>query len=848
VNADRWRIIDDIFHQALEKSPQVRDEFLSRVCAQDPSLRKEVEALLNADKKAEVFLEPSSGYTAAGIVGTHVGSYEVQAPIGSGGMGDVYRARDTRLNRSVAIKFLSLELGQDSFRRFEQEARLASALNHPHIVTVHEAGEFEGRPYLITEFVDGGTLSEWAATAKPGWQKAIEMLSGVADALACAHEAGILHRDVKPENILVTSSGYAKLADFGLAKSVTREQTDLTGTLTAGRTRPGTIIGTLSYMSPEQAAGKQLDPRSDIFSFGVVLYELLSGRRPFSGETDLETLQSIIHGTPKPLESGIPQPLRAVVEKALEKDPAERYQSMREMVVDLRRVMRSTSETTPVKPSWLRANWVGAGALMLVVAGIVVWAVASLRFAGVPRSAEVKPIESLAVLPIENLSHDREQDYFADGMTDDLITDLAKISALRVISRTSVMQYKGTMKTVPEVARELNVDAVLEGTVTRDRDRVRITAQLIRATPEKHLWAEKYEGGLSDILTIQDHVATAVAQAIELKLTPRQQEFFGRARTVDPAAYELYLKGRDLWERSGEANLQKSRDYFEQAVSRDPGYALAWGGLADTYFYLSSWGVVSRQDALPRARAAAEKALALDASLVEPPVVLADVKGQFDWDWAGAERLLKQTIEMNPNYAHAYAVYAQYLAVLGQTQEAVTAQRRAHELEPLSGINATNVVWKLYQAGEYQEAEMEVRKLIQWNPTSEFNYVTASVYLQTGRQSEAVAILQKEAAVPNPGVIELMFLAHALGVTGAKAEGRKVLAQLMSLSEQRYVPPQFIATAYEGLGDRERALQWFEKAVAERSINIWYFPDPRLDSIRTEPRFKSLMRQMGLPQ
>jgi TolB-like protein/Tfp pilus assembly protein PilF len=460
----------------------------------------------------------------------------------------------------------------------------------------------------------------------------------------------------------------------------------------------------------------------------------------------------------------------------------------------------------------------------------------------------LKSIESLAVLPLENLSHDPEQDYFADGMTDDLITDLAKISALRVISRTSVIQYKGTKKPIPQIARELNVDAVLEGTVTRDQGRVRITAQLIGAAPEKHLWAEKYEGSLSDVLRVQDDVAKSVAREIQIKVTPQERALLAAPRSVDPAAYEAYLKGRYLWERSGEENLRRSHEYLEQAIEKDPGYALAWAGLADTYNRLASWGVLSHQDAAPRARAAAEKALELDKSLVGPVLALAEVKVGYEWDWEGAERLFKQAIGLSPNYGEAHHGYATYLAEVGRVREAVAEAQRAREVEPLSGVFSANVIWKLYLARQYDQAELEFRKLSGWVPNWTGEYIMASVYLQTGRQQEAIAVLQKAAADSHCSLLELMYLGHALGVSGARAEGQKVLEEMQGLSQRRYVPPDYFAVVYEGLGERDLALQWFEKACAERSINGWILPDPQLDQIRAEPRFKNLMRRMGLPQ
>jgi TolB-like protein/DNA-binding winged helix-turn-helix (wHTH) protein len=484
----------------------------------------------------------------------------------------------------------------------------------------------------------------------------------------------------------------------------------------------------------------------------------------------------------------------------------------------------------------------------LLSAGAALVALALAAKMGVSRQHGEKAIESLAVLPLENLSHDPEQDYFADGMTDDLITDLAKISALRVISRTSVMQYKGTKKPISQIARELNVDAVLEGTVTRDKDRVRITAQLIAAAPEKHVWAEKYEGNMSEVLTLQDAVANAVAHEIQIKVTPRERSLLATPRAVDPAAYEAYSKGRYLWERKGEENLKKSREYYEKAIEKDSGYAMAWAGLADTYGGLANWGVLPRQDTAPRARAAAEKALELDHSLAGPLVALAEVKMNYEWDWDGAERFFKRAIELSPNYGNAHLGYATYLAEVGRRPEAVTEMRRAREVEPLALISGSNLVWKLYLAHQYEQAELEFRKLSEWWPKDTGGYIMASVYLQTGRQREAIAELQKGAAESHRSLLELMYLGHGLGVTGARAGGQKVLEEMQGLSQRRYVPPDYIAMVYEGLGERDRALQWFEKAVAERSINGWILPDPRLDQIRTEPRFKNLMRQMGLPR
>jgi TolB-like protein/DNA-binding winged helix-turn-helix (wHTH) protein/Tfp pilus assembly protein PilF len=492
------------------------------------------------------------------------------------------------------------------------------------------------------------------------------------------------------------------------------------------------------------------------------------------------------------------------------------------------------------RPIWRQRRLLLSGALMGAVL-VAVLSVYGLRSRLLPS----KPIQSLAVLPLENLSHDPEQDYFADGMTDEVITALAKIGALRVVSRTSVIRYRGSKKPLPEIARELKVDAVMEGTVLRAQNRVRITAQLVRASPEEHLWAERYEGSLENVLTLQNNVAQDVARSIKINLTPRERTVLATPRAVDPAAYEDYSKGRYLRNSPTEENLTKSREYFEQAIARDPHYALAWAGLAETTNYLANWGVLPSQDARPRARAAAERALQLDNSLVEPLVTLAGVKFNFEWDWAGAEGLCNQAIALDPNYGEAHHVYATYLAEVGRVREAVAEERRALEVEPLSPEYGANVVWKLYLARQYDEAQLEFRNLSRWDPYLGANLTTASVYMRIGRQREAIAVLQKDAEESHRSVLQLMYLGHDLGVTGARAEGQKVLEEM--LSRRRYVPPEYIAIVYEGLGERERALQWFEKGFTEHSMNGWILPDPRLDQIRTEPRFKEILRRMGLP-
>jgi eukaryotic-like serine/threonine-protein kinase len=844
MESERWRRVKGLFHAALEREPEERLAFLNVACDGDTDLRRQVELLLAKEDEAGSFLEiPAMHYTTVNetvnvtLLGRQFGPYRIVSPLGAGGMGEVYRAHDSKLGRDVAIKTLPAAFVRDPERlaRFRREARTLASLNHPNIAAIYGIEESDDEDCLVLELVEGETLRGPLPI-----ERALDYARQVADALQAAHEKGFIHRDLKPANVRVTPQGRVKVLDFGLAKAIwgSESNPDLSQTLA------GQIVGTPSYMSPEQVRGKEVDNRTDVWAFGCLLYELLTGKRGFEGETVSDTIAAVLEHEPdwQALPAKTPAKVLNLLRQCLQKDANRRLNNIARARTTIEEAQRGPNRWV-VQTRQPRRWWLLSAAAVVSLVAIVLAANMVVL-----RQPIAKPIESLAVLPLENLSHDPEQEYFADGMTDDLITELAKISALRVTSRRSVMHYKGTKKSIPEIARELNVDAVLEGTVTREQGRVRITAQLISASPENHLWAEKYEGSLSEILKLQDAIAKDVASEIQIKVTQRERTLLATARVIDPAAYEAYMKGRYLWELSGEESLRKSREYFEQATEKDPSYALAWAGLADTYNRLAGWGVLSNQDAMPRARAAAEKALELDNTLVQPLVTLAVVKMNYEWDWAGAERLCKRAIELNPNYGEAHHIYATYLAEVGRLREAVAEARRAREVEPLSGVYAANVAWKLYLAQQYDEAELELRKLTAWRPNFTGGYILASVYLQTGRQREAVAVLQKSATESQRSVLQLMYLGHALGVSGARAEGQKVLEEMQLLSQRRYVPPEYIAIVYEGLGERERALQWFEKAYSERSMNGWILPDPQLDQIRTEPRFKNLMRRMRLPQ
>jgi serine/threonine-protein kinase len=511
-------------------------------------------------------------------------------------MGVVYSARDTKLNRTVAVKLLSQHMADPAARRrFQREAQMASSLNHPHIVTVHDAGELGAQQYLVTELVDGGTLLDWARAEKRPWRKAVELLAGVADGLASAHQAGILHRDIKPQNILVTRSGYGKLADFGLAKLMEDARPAANGsTQTDLGSRPGMVMGTIAYMSPEQALGKPVDARGDIFSFGLVLYELLAGRRAFAGRSDLEVLRNIIDGAAEPLSSEFPENVRAAVEKTLAKAPEDRYQAMGELVVDLRRLARESDGAPATRRKTLTWNRRRAGAVALIAAlagGAAVW-----RF----WPSTSPPIRSIAVLPLENLSGDSSQEYFSDGTTEALISSLAQIRALKVISRTSAMRYKRTTKPLPEIARELGVDGIIEGTVQRSGTRVRISAHLIRAATDESLWARDYDEDASDALKLEANVAQDIAQGIRVEVTSQESQRLRADRHISAAAQDAYFQGRYHGWKLDEEDLKEAIGYYEQAVRIEPDFAEAYAGLSHAWHERGVWGATVSGTRKPR--------------------------------------------------------------------------------------------------------------------------------------------------------------------------------------------------------------------------------------------------------
>jgi TolB-like protein/Tfp pilus assembly protein PilF len=783
--------------------------------------------------------------------GDRLGRYEIQGDLGAGGMGEVYRALDKDLDREVAIKVLPEAVSGDSARleRFKREAKAVAKLSHNNILEIHDFGTQEQTAYAVTELLDGQDLGAYLQShAGPlSWKEIQRIGTAVSDGLAAAHDKGIVHRDLKPSNIMLCTDGRVKILDFGLAR--VREELDSEGETASElpATTPGTVMGTVGYMAPEQVQGKAADAQSDIFALGCVLYEMLTGKRAFKRDTSAETMTAILREEPPSFaDSGIavsPE-IADTVERCLEKEPQRRFQSASDLSFALRSVAgdSSVSAAAPMPRAGGIRRWLpwAAAATLIVAAG---WIVLTLRPEPKPPVATEMSIRSLAVLPLQNLSGDPDQEYLADGMTESLITDLSKVGDLKVISRTSVMRFKNTETPVPEIARELGVDGIVEGSVIREGDRIRVTAQLIEAETDRHLWAESYERDLTSVLAIQGEVARQVAGAIQVELTPLETERLTTTRTVNKETYELYLRGMYELNKPGREAVENGLALLHQAVENDPVDPLAYEGLAEGYVTLGH-GVQARRDYFPRAKAAAMRALELDPYSARAQSVLADVAVYYEWDWATAEKMFQRAFELDPNVAMTHYHYSWFLAQQRRFSEAIAEHKRARELDPLAPGHTLWLGWLYAYEARYDEAMEEVRKGRELSPDNPLAAMVASTVLSaTGEHARAVEEARKLAEVRPLRFI----LARAHAFAGHENEAREVLAELES-KEWTVWNGFTVPSVYVALGDFDAAFEALERAYEMRSpwlpwigVEILYAP------LRGDPRLDDLLRRMNSP-
>ncbi len=878
MQAERWQQIERLFQAALAHAPRERAALLVEACAGDEELRREVESLLVEHARGSSLLETPATDLAADwaqeqiTIPQTLGHFRLHSLLGKGGMGEVYLAEDSKLGRKVALKLLPAAFTQDKerVRRFELEARAASALNHPNIITIYEIGEADQTRFIATEYIAGQTLRALLKQGVLPLDTVLDVGTQVASALAAAHEAGILHRDIKPENIMVRPDGLVKVLDFGLAKLT--EESGRRGEGEKGRrgeedatlplspplphspspllsTMPGIVMGTPRYMSPEQARGQEVDARTDIFSLGVVLYELVAGRAPFVGATASDVVAAILTHEPAPLgdyRPDAPRELERIVRKCLEKEREQRYSAAQELLVDLKQLKRALESGAPVTIAESQARrprlrlsrrWLAIAALALLVA-ITTLSYRSL-FRGTPSAPEIK---SLAVLPLENLSGDAAQEYFADGMTEAIIGNLAKIRALRVVSRPSVMRFKGSRKSLSEIAQELKVDAVIVGSVQRASGRVKITAQLVYAATDAHLWADEYERDLSDVLKLQSEIARAVAAEIRIQVTADERARLAAARSINPQAHEAYLLGRYHLSKNNEQDWQQAIAHFERATQIAPDYAAAFAGLSDVWLQRGVFAVKPFKEIEPHARAAALQALKLNEQLPEAHTSLANLKFYNDWDWAGAEAAFKRALELDPGGLDVHRSYGHLLMCLGRHDEAVREGQIAAQLDPLSSETQTALGRFLYRARRYEEALLHLQRAIEREPRSiGANYRLGDVYVQLRRYAEAIAVFEKGRALTRADSTFQAAIVRVYALTGRQQEARQMISGLK-------VEPGAMAEVYTALGDKDEAFRILARAIDERnSLLVTLKEDPTLDNLHSDPRWKELLRRMNFP-
>jgi serine/threonine-protein kinase len=837
-----------------------------------------VESLLSSAQQTKGFLNENAAADAAvlltaeqpttELLRSRIGPYSIQKQLGAGGMGEVFLARDVRLGRMVALKLLDPSLTGDaqSRLRFLREARLASTLDHPNICTVHEVGEANGRPFIAMQFVEGETLKQTIGGQPMSLESLLSISLQVADGLAAAHAQGIIHRDIKTRNIIVTQRGQAKVLDFGLAKLLPAED----GQSRTEMTMSGVVLGTPASMSPEQARGERVDHRSDIFSFGVVMYEMATGHIPFHGKTSADVISALLKEPQKPaaeLNSQIPARMSALIDRALAKEPADRYQSIPEMVADLRqvvsdiggldRVFNSSEGATPPVPFKQPAipgslsrrirNRTAAillSCLVLLMVGVAL----AIHFSRREQPLPIRPIKSIAVLPFKPLVVESRDEVLELGMADTLISKLSHIKQVTVRSLSSVRQYTDLKQDSVAAGREQKVDAVLEGNIQRSDDKVRVTVRLVRVADNEAIWTDQFDARITDIFAVQDSISERVATALAVKLSNEEKSLISKGNAQNPEAYRLYLLGRYQLNKSTDDGIKKALENFHKAIDSDPNYALAYVGLADAYIAQGAFDALSPKETFPKAKQAVLQALQLDDHLAEAHVSLANAMFLYDWNWAGAEDEFKRALAINTGYSDAHQMYGYFVSAKGRSDEALREMQQAQELDPLSLPNTIAVGEALYMARRYDEAIAAFQKTLELDPNSGFAYwALGRAYTEKGMYAEAVTAFQKSIPLSGDSPDETASLGCVYARSGRKGEARKIVEDLKELSKRRYIAASVIAQLYVALGDKDQAFVWLDKAYDDHDfILVLLKVEPSFDGLRSDPRFAALLKRIGL--